>query len=96
MLMKIDISNNLRDLGIPTGYKLISRDDFLKNGGVGWLRSLKDSTPVLKDKKGKTGSRIWWCYSTSPKTVEAINIDTLETRNCREIPQSMMAILLPA
>jgi hypothetical protein len=93
--MKIEISNNLRELGIPSGYKLISEEEYIQKGGVNWLKSLKDTTPVIKDLHGNTGSRIWWCYSTGPDTIRAININTLATRNCGGIPNSMMAILLP-
>ncbi len=93
--MKVDISNNLQEVGIPTGYKLISEEEYIRKGGVDWLKSIKAVTPVLKDSHGNTGSRIWWCYSTGPDTISAININTLKTRDCKGIPKSMMAILLP-
>lgn len=93
--MKVEISNNLMEKGIPTGYKLISEEEYIRKGGVEWLKSIKEKTPVLRDSHGNTGSRIWLCYSTGPDTISAININTLKTRECRGIPKSMMAILLP-
>ncbi len=94
MSLKIDISNNLKKFGIPAGYKLVSKDEYLKNGGIKWLKSLKSTTPVLRDSNGDTGSRIWWCYSVDVENIEAINIKTLETRTCRSMPKSMMAVLV--